>query len=394
MSARAGKVCIVQYNASKYLTRVDRAARALAEDGWEVVLVALKDDDTPAIEERDGYVVKRVTLRSRRLPRGFGLKFLRFAEGIWRTFATAWREDADVYDARDAYPLLACHLAARLRGALLVYDADELALGRNWTVAANPAWRWAMKRYEGFYLRRAATVITSDAGRADFMAAEHGVSRPIVVRNVPETIEEPDPDEEFRRRALGGKRFLLIYQGVLIPNRGLPELIDAMRELRDCRLALVGYGSLEGELRAKVERERLQASVEVFDAVPYERLMRYTAAADVGLIPLVGSCLSYVYAAPNKLFEYMMVGLPVVVSDLPDMAAVVREERVGTLIGDPRDPSSIAAAVRELLDGAEDIGAVGARAREAALARHRWELERDVLLRAFRSLPLRGTRPR
>ena len=79
-----------------------------------------------------------MTLKSRRLPRKFGLKFIRFAEGIWRTFVAAYRENADIYDARDAYPLFSAWLAARLRGAQLVYDSDELNLDRNFAVAEQP----------------------------------------------------------------------------------------------------------------------------------------------------------------------------------------------------------------------------------------------------------------
>ena len=135
------KVCIIQYNASKFLTRVDRAARTLGEAGYEVVLVAIKDDETPEFEQREGYVVRRVTLKSRRYTRRFGMKYVRFLEGIWRTFRGALAEDADIYDARDAYPLLVAWLAARMRGAKLVYDADELATGRNWAHATNPGSR-------------------------------------------------------------------------------------------------------------------------------------------------------------------------------------------------------------------------------------------------------------
>jgi glycosyltransferase involved in cell wall biosynthesis len=377
------KVCIIQYNASKYLTRVDRAARALACAGFEVVLIAIKDEDTPEFEDRGGYTVKRLVLKSRRLPRGFGLKFIRFAEGIWRTFVAAWREDADIYNPRDAYPLLVAHVAALLRRGKVVYDSDELAIGRNWKVAENRFWLWAMKAYEGFFARRSAAVITSDFGRADALESTYGIGRPEVVLNVPEVITEPDPDLGFRARALGDKRYLLLYQGVFNRNRGLPETVEAMREFPDCRLALVGYGPMEAELKDLVRTAGLSESVAFFDAVPFETLMRYTAAADIGLIPIVGACLSYATAAPNKLFEYMMVGIPVVASDLPDMARVVHETRAGTLIADPSDPASIAEAVRSLLEGAENLKTIGARGRSAALSRYNWDVERPRLVDVF-----------
>ena len=363
----SAKVCIIQYNASKYLTRVDRAARALAGAGFDVVLIALKDEDTPLFEDRGAYTVKRLELTSRRLPRGYGLKFVRFAEAIWRTFVAAWREDADVYNPRDAYPLLVAHLAATLRRAQVVYDSDELAIGRNWKVAENRFWLASMKAYEGFFARRSAAVITSDFGRADALERTYAIPRPAVVLNVPEVIAEPQADLEFRQRALGDRRYLLLYQGVFNRNRGLPQAIEAMRTLDDCRLALVGYGPMEAELKELVRTGGLEDAVAFFDAVPFDTLMRYTAAADVGMIPIVGACLSYATAAPNKLFEYMMVGIPVVASDLPDMARVVRDTGAGTLIEDPSDPASIALAVRALLDGPEALRVVGDREGAAML---------------------------
>ncbi len=382
----APKVCIIQYNASRYLTRVDRSARALVEAGCEVVLVAIKDDDTPAREERNGYVVKRVPLASRRLPRKYGLRVLRFAEAIWRTFIAAWRENADVYNPRDAEPLLVAHAAAALRRALVVYDSDELNLDQNAPWARKRWWRFAMKRFEGFFARRSAAVITSDGGRADILAERYGIPRPAVVRNVPDDLPELDPDLGFRARALGDGTYLLLYQGVYDPNRGLPELIDAMDELPECRLAFVGYGQLEDELKARVAERGSGDRITFFDAVPFDVMMRYTAAADIGVFPLVGSCLSYVYAAPNKLFEFMMAGLPVVVSDLPEMRAVVEAERAGVLIADPADPRSIVAAVRALIDGEEPLAEIGARGRAAARARHHWGVDRPVLLDVYRSI--------
>ena len=380
------KVCIIQYNASRFLTRVDRSARALAEAGCEVVLIAIKDDETPSYEERNGYTVRRVELKSRRLPRKYGLRILRFIEAIWRTFVAAWREDADIYNPRDAEPLLVAHAAAALRRAKVVYDSDELNLDQNAPWARKRWWRFAMKRFEGFFARRSAAVITSDNGRADIIAERYGIARPAVVRNVPDDIAELDPDEGFRAAALGNGRYLLIYQGVYDPNRGLPELIDAMRELPECRLAFVGYGQMEDELKQRVRRAGLEDRIRFFDAVPFDVMMRYTAAADIGVFPLVGSCLSYVYAAPNKLFEFMLSGLPVVVSDLPEMAAVVRAESVGELIADPEDPHSIASAVRALIEGPEPLEAIGARAREAARARHHWGIDREVLLDVYRTI--------
>ena len=390
MPGERPKVCLVVYGPARYLRRAQRGARTLAANGWEVVVVGIRDEETPAVEQREGYAVKRVTLSSRSLPDWS--RPLRFVEAIGRTFWAAWREDADVYNPRDIYPMLVSQLAAWLRGAVVVTDSDELNLYRNWPWTGARWWKPVAKAYEGFFLRRAVAHITSDEGRADVLAAEYGIPRPVVLLNVPDVVGTLDPDLAFREEALAGRRWLLIYQGALLPNRGLAELVSAMQRLDDCALVLVGMGQLRDALRRQVADLGLEGRVSIRDAVPHEQMMRMTAACDAGVMPIVGSCLSYVYAAPNKLFEDMMAGIPVVASDLPDMAMVVRREGVGTLIADPEDPAAIADAVRRLLDDEEPPHVKGERGRAAALARYNWEREQAKLLDVYAGLPRRARR--
>jgi glycosyltransferase involved in cell wall biosynthesis len=383
MSDRA-KVCIVQYNASTFLARVDRSARTLAEMGFEVVLIALQMDDEPAFEQREGYVVKRVPMKWRKKTRR--LRAFRWIEAVSRTYAAASREQADIYNARDIYPLMVCWLAAKRRRARFVYDSDELNLYRNWPWTSKRWWQVLGGAYEGFFIRRADLNITTDTGRADILEKRYGIERPTIVMNVPDLVDPIRPDEAFRARALGGQQHLLLYTGTLIPNRGLLECVDALAELPGCALAYVGFGHLAEKIKDRIAEKGLEERAQVFGAVPYETLIGYTAAADIGLVPIVGSCLSYVYAAPNKLFEYMMAGLPVAASDLPDMAAIVEEDRVGKLIDDPTDPVDIAAAVRELLDGEEPLEAYGTRGQRAVRERFNWGLEKRRLVEAYEKL--------
>jgi len=384
MGAAGGKLCIVQYNASSFLTRVDRSARTLAEMGYEVVLIGLQMDGEPTYEQRDGYVVKRVPMKSRGA--WWGIKPLRWTEAVIRTYTAASRERAAIYNPRDIYPLMVSWLAAKRRGAQLVYDSDELNLDRNWPWTDKRWWRVLGSAYEGFFIRRAAAVITTDHGRADILEERYSIPRPTVVMNVPDLVEDLEPDAEFRAEALGDERYLLLYTGGLVPNRGLLELVDAIELLPGCALAYVGRGHIAEQIESHIAERGLEHRAHVFEAVPFDTLMRYTAAADIGLVPIVGACLSYVYAAPNKLFEYMMAGLPVVASDLPDMAAIVSEERVGALIGDPTDPVSTAEAVRELIDGDEPLSAYGVRGMKAVRERYNWSLEKRKLIDVYTGL--------
>jgi glycosyltransferase involved in cell wall biosynthesis len=384
----APKVCMVQYNSSRAYARVHRAAAALSGAGAEVVLIAIKDDSTESFEQRDGYVVKRVELVSRRWPTW--TRPVRWLEAVARTWIAAVRERADAYDARDIYPLFVTWRAARVNDALFIYDSDELNLYRNWPWTATLWWRVLARAYEGFFVRRAESLLTTDPGRAVILRQLYGVDA-LVVRNVADIVDRVDPDLSFRGRALKGKARLLLYAGGIIANRGLEPLVDALESLPDYALAIVGSGHLEGAVRRRITERGFGDRAEVYPAVSLDKLMRLTAAADAAIMPIVGSCLSYVHAVPQKLYEAMMVGVPVVASDLPDMADVVRLEDVGTLIADPTDPASIADAVRRLFDlGEAELVRMRVRARTAALEHYNWTLERGLLIDEYRRIGLLG----
>jgi glycosyltransferase involved in cell wall biosynthesis len=382
------KVCILQYNSSRFLMRVDRAARALAGAGAEVVLIAIKDADTEAYEQRSCYVVKRVELVSRKWPRW--TRPARWIEAVARTWAAALREHADAYDARDIYPLLVAWRAARVNDARFVYDSDELNLYRNWPWTSTLWWRVLAKAYEGFFVRRADSVITTDPGRVEALRELYGVEA-LLVRNVADVVDRVEADLAFRQLALKGRERLLLYTGNLVPNRGLEALVDAVGLLPECALAFVGAGHLAEPLRAMIRERGFEDRAEVYPPVQLDELMRRTAAADALVTPMVGACLSYVTGVLQKQYEAMMVGVPIVATDMGDMADLVRLERVGTLIADPADPASIADAVRRLFAlGPEELAGMGARGRAAALDRYNWTLEKEILIEEYRRIGLLG----
>jgi glycosyltransferase involved in cell wall biosynthesis len=121
----------------------------------------------------------------------------------------------------------------------------------------------------------------------------------------------------------------------------------------------------------------------VLDAVPPDALLAWTASADVSLMPIEPSTLNHVLSTPNKLWESLAAGAPIVASDLPEMARVVRETGAGELC-DPSDVTSMAAAVRRILGRpGEERLALRRRARAAALDRYNWETESARLLALY-----------
>jgi glycosyltransferase involved in cell wall biosynthesis len=124
----------------------------------------------------------------------------------------------------------------------------------------------------------------------------------------------------------------------------------------------------------------------LLDAVPPSELLRWTASADVMLMAIQPTTLNHRHTTPQKLFEALAAGVPIVASDLPAMAAVVTETGAGVLC-DPTSPASIAAAIRSILELAPtERDALRTRALRAAHDRYNWERQTDVLFRLYRRL--------
>jgi glycosyltransferase involved in cell wall biosynthesis len=151
-------------------------------------------------------------------------------------------------------------------------------------------------------------------------------------------------------------------------------------------LVLMGYVRLEGHLRARIGRPELAARVSILRPVPPAEIIRWVASADLVAIPIQGHTLNHRLATPNKLFEALAAGVPVVAADLPGMASIVREMDAGVLV-DPERPEAIAEGIRALLARPPgERAATRARIREAVVGRYDWPTQFDRLLAEYARL--------
>lgn len=276
----------------------------------------------------------------------------------------------------------------RKHRAPVVYDARDIYLeARNLARMRGPA-RWLLATAERRWARRAARVITVNDAYADVMASRLGVRRPLVVMNCSYRYDPPDPPiRRFHERlGLTSERPVVLYHGGLFPHRGIEELIDAMASVPDAELVLMGYGVMEAELPARIAASAAAARIHVLPAVRPEELHDWVTSADVAAMPIQPSTLNHRLTTPNKLFEAMAAGVPVVASDLPGMATIVRATRCGELC-DPTDPGSIAAAIRTILDAPrEGRRGYGERGRAAANQKYNWEAQAAILFDEYTRL--------
>jgi len=275
---------------------------------------------------------------------------------------------------------------ARRTGGRAVYDARDIYVDAA-NLARSPRWlRWFVGRAERGWARAAGRVITVNEPYAEVMARRWDIDQPLIVMNCSYRFDPPaEPDGRFQRTlGLDPETRIVLYQGGFSPDRGIEQLLEAIDLVPAAALVLMGYGRLEASLRGTAAASG--GRVFVMAAVPPEELLPWVAAADVVAMPIQPTTLNHRLTTPNKLFEALAAGVPVVASDLPGMAPIVRASGAGRLV-DPTDPAAIAAALRSILEGSPDERRV---LREAALrAAHEiynWEAQVERLFGEYSRL--------
>ncbi|MBW3631885.1 MAG: glycosyltransferase family 4 protein, partial [Chloroflexi bacterium] len=269
-----------------------------------------------------------------------------------------------------------------------VYDAHDLWLGRprrergRVSFALHQAWYTLVERV---LVPRAAATITVSPPIVEHLRDRYGLDRVALVPNYPEL--EPVSGTRTLRSLPGGARIgpdrkIVLYLGGLMGGRGLETLVDAIALTDRPQLVLVGDGLLADPLRARAARLGIEDRVHLLPPVPPAEVIGVAASADLGVSPIPPSCLNYRYSLPNKLFQYLAAGLPVVASDFRQVRAVVEGCRCG-VVADPTSAAAMAKAITSVLADPVEGRAMGVRGRRAVAEQYHWGLAAQRLLEVY-----------
>jgi glycosyltransferase involved in cell wall biosynthesis len=292
------------------------------------------------------------------------------------------------------HPGVAGILASRVRRARLVYDAHELyGEPTDGSLSARVSARLTY-RLEGLMVRLADTAVTTNPSRAEVLSARHGPRDVGVLRNVPTLQRDVQPlDPGFP----SGAKVLLYQGGIYARSRAFRQTVEALSHLPDdIHLVILGFGRQDDiELvRSWAGEFAVADRVHLLPPRPFDELVRTAAAATLGLVPIRPIRLNHTLGDTNKLHEYLMAGLPVVASDLPEIRHVARQgdPPVGEVF-DPDDCASIAAAVKRILSDEEGLARRRSEALRLARELYNWEVEQDKLLHLYGRLNGNGVNP-
>ncbi|HLO35525.1 MAG TPA: glycosyltransferase, partial [Candidatus Deferrimicrobium sp.] len=332
------QIGMVVYGDITHDSRVQREANSLAAAGHRVTLFALAGSRSavPTLDPRVE-VVAQVPTKGAIVPgspspfrsAGGSSRLRRVVDRVgwlvgyarnlraWGRTVTATAPAIDVWHAHDFAGLVA--VAGSIGdGPALVYDVHDLFVETGTGSRLPGVLRWAVRRYERRLIRRVDLVVAVNRPLADIVRRRYAPRSMIVVHNCPPRWTPPEPRPDLIRAAAGipADAPVVLYHGLLSASRGLDQLTAAMLEpgLEHAHLAVMGYGQLAGELAELAADPRYGGRLHLLEAVPPAELLPWVGSADVGSLAMPRASLNLFISTPNKLFECLAAGTPVVVS--------------------------------------------------------------------------------
>lgn len=367
-SSTAMKTVVMLTADQKIDRRILLQAGSLRSAGWHVTIVAMpggsheKEDDewiirlgkTTRRAQRPNFLLQAYRFLRDQMPlSNVWLPFLRQVFGrYWIDLEKFYQElfygivhglNADVIVAHDLPMLPVAARLAQEKSCRLIYDSHELFCEQELADWEKRKWQ----EIEARHIRKCDAVITVNPSIAGELERRYDIDNVNVIYNAERPHQCSQPERIFHLKfGLDNQKKVLLLQGALSDGRHIEELVAAMDEVTNSEVVLVllGDGIMRSRLSRIVRKKKLEARVLFHPSVPQSELLRYTTCADVGIIPYNATCLNNLYCTPNKLFEFIAAGVPVISTDLPELRALVGDTSAG-LVGSTHDSAAIASLI-------------------------------------------------
>ena len=296
---------------------------------------------------------------------------------------TASRYRPRIVVANDLPMLPLAHQLAIECNARLVFDSHELYCEQEFSDRERRSWA----RIEARHIGACDAVITVNRSIATELEQRYGIDDVHVILNAERAAGTVLKTDYFQRRfGLPAQAKVLLLQGGLSAGRNLEPLVDAMAlvQNRDVVLVILGDGQLSGALKRRSIALAFAGRVHFHAAVPQRDLQSLTMAADAGVIPYQATCLNNYFCTPNKLFEFIAAGVPLLASDLPEIRRFVTDGEIG-MVGAMDSPGQIARLIDAFF--ADERRLENWRERVTVLRKAVcWEVEQEKLLKIYQAL--------
>ena len=344
--------------------RLFRTCQTLWNDDFDIYVVGREKKDSEPID---------LHFKTKRVKMLFHKGFLFYAFFNLRLFFFLFFTKKDILYANDLDTLLPNYLVSKLQNKPLFFDSHEL-FSEVPELEHNPFAKKVWQNIENWIIPKLKHVITVSEGIKNHYQKKHTI-RATVIRNVPPITNNKKKELDF----ISKKQKVIWYQGSVNLGRGLELVIDTISFLEDTIFIIVGDGDVFEKLEQKVLHLELEQKVKFLGKLPPNELRKLTSNATVGISLEEDLGLNYKYALPNKLFDYIHAEVPVIVSNLPDMAALVSEYKIGEVLK-TRTPKGLTELILSMEK--KDYS----KALQKAKKELHWEQEKVKLLKLLKSV--------
>jgi len=339
-------ICHLTINPIDYERRIKNQAESSKKTGHRVWIVALGKPGDSSTVEQGGIPVRRLKIP---FYKGGPLKFIHYN---LKVFLLLVFKSLEVLHAHDLWVLPAVYSLRLFKNFRIIYDAHEYYEGLE-IFNKNRIRKKFWLLIEKTVITYVDVLITVSEPIARLYKQKYPTLKYIeVIRNVPK--------KEVINNALISEKLpvtdkkIVVYQGHFKPGRGLLKLIEAMSDIDGVQLVLIGGGELEQEIRNKIKLLDIEKKISLPGYIPTNQLISTASKADLGVVLFEPTSLNYTYALPNKFFEYMMAGIPVLASNLETFEEYIKTYRTGVTV-DPKNVQEITQTIKKMIADDEQL---------------------------------------
>ncbi|MGI9527447.1 MAG: glycosyltransferase [Weeksellaceae bacterium] len=350
--------------------RLIKVGKTLTQSGYEFLLIGLKHRGEPSLDH--------VQFLTKRLPVLFKKNIFFYVEIQIRFLIQLLKESKSntIILANDLDTLLPAFLVAKTFKIPLIFDSheifSELPSLKEGSIQKR-VWQYLERRL----LPKTDAMYTVSNSYATFFKDSYGIDAKVVSNFPVSNLVHPDKNKTTQ---ILNENKILIYQGAINESRGIDKMILAMPYLENTVLWIVGDGPMKPIYEQLVKSENLEDKIKFWGRINPETLKNITAQANLGLSLEEDNGLSYRYALPNKVFDYIYAGIPILgSSDLPEVEDIILKYKVGDVIHN-HNPTHIADKIKQILARPKNEFKAGI---EKAQSDFKWENHEPILLSLF-----------
>lgn len=383
------KICVAKMTDLYTQYRPFKVAEALYHEGYKCEIIGLGSVNGNAIPKKEGISIRIVDTIFNQYPPLF--RPLRIFIKFFKYIIYMYKSRADIYCVHDVISIAITCIIKIFRPIRIVYIGDELEYSRTGDGHFISFRNFIVKGFLKIAFKYCDVIMQADISRARALADLYKLTNVYYLRNVADKKLHFEPINLRERFGLPSDTIILLYHGTIGFGRGIEKIIQSLNELDSSMhitFIIIGFGSKKylKSLNQTIEsNNNLKRKIIINNGVDSIAIWDWIAGADIGMAIIENTSLSYYLSAPSKLYEYMMAGVPVIVSDFPENKLVINKSNCGLLI-DPDNIEELQKSINRLSQNNKLRNQLGNNGRRLALSTYNWEEEQKILIEVIKNI--------